>query len=311
MQRTKSMHAKKHTSKKQNSTRRVHKMQNQAVRPMGTAAQVDRSKPIGMMGRFLTGKNAIVTGSTSGIGFGIANVLAAHGANVTLNGFGDAAEIKKIQDTMQQQHNVKVRYSPADMTKPDQIRQMVSDAKSAFGSVDILINNAGIQHISSVEQFPEEKWDQVMRINLDAAFHATKAVIPDMKAAGFGRIINVASVHGLVASVNKSAYVASKHAIVGFTKATALELAGTGVTVNSINPGWVQTPLVMKQVELRAQQRNMSIPDATTSLLTEKQPSGEFVQVEDLGNLAAFLCSPYASQLTGQSNVLDGAWTAQ
>eukprot|EP00461_Guttulinopsis_vulgaris_P004314 UN04315 len=296
--------------KKVKAQKRVKKMQK-AVRPMATAASLDKTKPIGFMGRFLEGKNALVTGSTSGIGLGVAKVLAAHGANLTLNGFGDANEIKKIQQDIAAQHNVKVRYSPADMTKPDQIKKMIEDAQKEYGTLDILVNNAGIQHISSVEEFPEEQWDKVIAINLSAAFHASKAAIPQMKQNGYGRILNVASVHGVVASVNKSAYVASKHGIVGFTKAAALELAGTGVTVNAINPGWVLTPLVEKQIDLRAEKMGTTWEEARISLLSEKQPSKEFVTVDDLGNLAAWLCSPYAGQITGQSNILDGAWTIQ
>jgi len=293
----------------QRANRRVQRLTN-SVRAQSTAAKLDKSKPIGFMGKFLEGRSAIVTGSTSGIGLGVAKVLAAHGCNITLNGFGKIEEINAIQKEMTQQFGVKVRYSPADMTKPDQIREMVTSAQNEFGSLDILINNAGIQHIASVEDFPEEKWDQVIAINLNSAFHASKAAIPMMKKNGFGRIINIASVHGLVASVNKPAYVASKHAIIGLTKANALELAGTGVTVNAICPGWVFTPLVAAQVQLRAEKNNQTFEQAKTSLLSEKQPSGEFVTVEDLGNMAAFLSSPYASQMTGVANVMDGGWTS-
>ena len=335
---------------RQRAQRRLARMTN-SVRAESTAAKMDKSKSLGHMGNFLSGRSAIVTGSTSGIGLGVATVLAAHGCNLTLNGFGDAKDIEQLQKDLSQKYNVKVRYSPADMTKPQEIRDMVAGAQKEFGSLDILVNNAGIQHISPVQDFPEEKWDQVMSINLDAVFHATKAAIPGMKAQGYGRIINIASVHGHVASVNKSAYIATKHAVVGFTKATALELAGTGVTsgmlsflfftfahflgalVNSHNPhhtffypffsyscspmivavcpGWVLTPLVEKQIDLRAKANNQSFAEAKISLLSEKQPSKEFVTPEDLGNTIAFLSSPFAGQLTGTSIVLDGGWISQ
>lgn len=295
---------------------RVKRMTN-SIRPQSTSAKLDRSKPIGHMGNFLAGKSALVTGSTSGIGLGVAKVLAGHGCNITLNGFGDATEIAKLQKDLAAQFNVKVRYSPADMTKPQEIRDMVAGAQKDFGSLDILVNNAGIQHISSVEQFPEEKWDQVMAINLDAVFHTTKAAIPHMKNQGFGRIINIASVHGHVASVNKSAYIATKHAVVGFTKATALELSQinaatkSNITAVSVCPGWVLTPLVEKQIQLRADQNKQSFEEAKISLLSEKQPSQEFVTVEDLGNTIAFLSSPYSAQITGSSIIMDGAWVSQ
>lgn len=282
-----------------------------SIRPQSTAAKTEKFKPLGHSGNFLAGRSAIVTGSTSGIGLGVAKALAAHGCNLTLNGFGDAAEISSLQKQIASEYNVKVRYSPADMTKPQQIREMVADAQKEFGSLDILVNNAGIQHISSVEEFPEEAWDRVMAINLDAVYHATKAVIPGMKKNGFGRIINIASVHGHVASVNKSAYIATKHAVLGFTKATALELAGTGVTSTAVCPGWVLTPLVQKQIDLRAAQNGQTNAEARISLLSEKQPSKEFVTPEDLGNTIVFLSSPFAGQLTGTSVVLDGGWISQ
>lgn len=259
----------------------------------------------------MEGKHAIVTGSTSGIGLGIARQFAAHGANLTLNGFGEASVIEQLQKDLAAEYNIKVRFSPADMSKADEIHKMIHDAKKEFGTVDILVNNAGIQHISPVETFPDEKWDQIMAINLSAVFHATKAVVPLMKEQGWGRIINISSVHGLIASVNKSAYVAAKHGVMGFTKASALELAGSGVTVNAINPGWVLTPLVQKQIELRAEKNNITYEQAKTGLLGEKQPSAEFVTVEDLGNFASFLSSPYSNQMTGAAYVCDGGWTAQ
>ena len=295
---------------KKPAARRMQRLTN-SVRRESTAAVQQKIKPIGHSGNFLTGRSAVVTGSTSGIGLGVAKALAAHGCNLTLNGFGDAAEIAKLQKDIASEFNVKVRYSPADMTKPQQIRDMVTEAQKEFGSLDILVNNAGIQHISSVEQFPEEAWDRVMAINLDAVYHATKAVIPGMKQNGYGRIINIASVHGHVASVNKSAYVATKHAVIGFTKATALELAGTGVTSTAVCPGWVLTPLVQKQIDLRAEQNKQTNAEARISLLSEKQPSKEFVTPEDLGNTIVFLSSPFAGQLTGTSVVLDGGWISQ
>jgi 3-hydroxybutyrate dehydrogenase len=296
----------------QRAARRVQRVAN-AIRPQSTAATTQKKRPtaIGHMGNFLEGRSAIVTGSTSGIGLGVAKALAAHGCNLTLNGFGDSNEITQLQKDISTQYNVKVRYSPADMTQPSQIREMVQGAQKEFGSLDILVNNAGIQHISSVEQFPEEAWDRVMSINLDAVYHATKAAIPEMKKTGYGRIINIASVHGHVASINKSAYVATKHAVLGFTKATALELAGTGVTCTAVCPGWVLTPLVQKQIDLRATQNNQTNAEARISLLSEKQPSKEFVTPEDLGNTIVFLSSPFADQLTGTSVVLDGGWISQ
>lgn len=297
-------------AKKAKAQRRMQRLTT-SVRAQATAAAIPKVKAIGHAGNFLAGKSAVVTGSTSGIGLGVAKALAAHGCNLTLNGFGDAQEITKLQKDIASEFNVKVRYSPADMTKPQQIREMVSETQKEFGSLDILVNNAGIQHISSIEQFPEEAWDRVMAINLDAVYHATKAVIPGMKSNGYGRIINIASVHGHVASVNKSAYIATKHAVIGFTKATALELAGTGVTSTAVCPGWVLTPLVQKQIDLRAEQNKQTNAEARISLLSEKQPSKEFVTPEDLGNTIVFLSSPFAGQLTGTSVVLDGGWISQ
>ncbi|MEK7414160.1 MAG: 3-hydroxybutyrate dehydrogenase [Planctomycetota bacterium] len=255
----------------------------------------------------LTGKTALVTGSTSGIGLGIALSLARQGANVVLNGFGDAAEAQ----TTVAQHGSRVGYHGADMSKPDEIAAMMAYAAATFGGVDILVNNAGIQHVAAVEQFPVERWDAIIAINLSSAFHTTRLAIPSMKTKGWGRVINIASVHGLVASAQKSAYVAAKHGIIGFTKAVALETAATGVTVNAICPGWVLTPLVQKQIDDRAAREGISADQARLDLVGEKQPSQQFVTPEQLGELAIFLCSSAADQVRGVAWAVDGGWTAQ
>ena len=264
-----------------------------------------------MQNRQLSGKTALVTGSTSGIGLGIAHALAAEGANIVFNGFGYAGQIAELQRQTAEQFGVKTAYSSADMTKPAEIEQMMNDAIAQFGSVDILVNNAGIQHVANVEDFPIERWDAVIAINLTSAFHTTRLALPAMKKNNWGRIINIASAHGLVASVGKSAYVASKHGIVGLTKVTALENAQTGVTCNAICPGWVLTPLVQKQVDARAAKLGVSQEEAKRGLLLEKQPSGEFVTPEQLGALAVFLCSAAASQVRGVAWNMDGGWVAQ
>ncbi len=264
-----------------------------------------------MQNRQLSGKTALVTGSTSGIGLGIAHALAAEGAHIVFNGFGDAAQIAELQRQTAAQFGVKTAYSGADMTKPAEIEQMMNDAITQFGSVDILVNNAGIQHVANVDDFPVERWDAVIAINLTSAFHTTRLALPAMKKNNWGRIINIASAHGLVASVGKSAYVASKHGIVGLTKVTALENAQTGVTCNAICPGWVLTPLVQKQVDARAASLGVSQEEAKRGLLLEKQPSGEFVTPEQLGALAVFLCSAAASQVRGVAWNMDGGWVAQ
>ncbi len=255
----------------------------------------------------LQGKTALVTGSTSGIGLGIAKSLARQGANIVLNGFGDVdgpkAEVAAL--------GVKVAYHGADMSKPAEIEDMMKFAAGQFGRVDILVNNAGIQHVANVEDFPIEKWDAVIAINLSSAFHATRLALPAMKAANWGRIINVASVHGLVASAQKSAYVAAKHGIVGLTKVTALENATTGVTCNAICPGWVLTPLVQKQVDARAAANNWTNEQATTELLKEKEPSLQFTTPEELGELAVFFCSPAGNNVRGVAWNMDGGWAAQ
>ena len=259
----------------------------------------------------LKGKNAIVTGSTSGIGLAIANVLAAQGCNILLNGMGDKATIDAIIVDIPKQYGVKVGYSGADMSKPADIRQMVADGISQLGSVDILVNNAGIQFTSPVEEFPEDKWDAIIAINLSAAFHAIKAAVPSMKANKFGRIINIASVHGLVGSEHKAAYVAAKHGIVGLTKVVALETAEENITCNAICPGWVHTPLVQKQIEDKAKEQNISVEVATANLLGEKQPNKRFIKPENIGNLIAFLCDENGNAMTGEILTVDGGWTAQ
>jgi 3-hydroxybutyrate dehydrogenase len=260
--------------------------------------------------RPLQGKSAVVTGSTSGIGLGIATRLAQAGANVMLNGFGEAAEIERIRAGLAAQ-GVKAGYHGADMTKPEEIAALVAAAGRELGAVDILVNNAGIQHVAPVHEFPSEQWERVIAINLSAAFYAVRAALPGMLARGWGRIINVASTHGLVASAQKSAYVAAKHGLVGFTKSVALETAETGVTCNAICPGWVLTPLVDKQIHARAQAQGKRYEEARLELLAEKQPSKEFVTPAQIGELAVFLCGEAAAQLRGQALAIDGGWTAQ
>jgi 3-hydroxybutyrate dehydrogenase len=255
----------------------------------------------------LKGKTALVTGSTSGIGLGIADCLARQGANIVLNGFGDHDTPRKQLEA----HGVRVGYHGADMSKPADIEAMMRMATNEFGGVDILVNNAGIQHVASVEDFPPEKWDAIIAINLTSAFHTTRLALPGMKQRNWGRVINVASTHGLVASAQKSAYVASKHGIVGFTKAVALETATTGVTVNAICPGWVLTPLVQKQVDDRATRENIDVEESKRRLLMEKQPSLQFTTPEQLGGLAVFLCSQAADNVRGVAWNMDGGWVAQ
>ena len=259
----------------------------------------------------LSGKTALVTGSTSGIGLGIARALAAAGANIIFNGFGTAEEIQAIQEAVKTEFNTSSSYHNADMGKPEQIAAMMSASAAQWGAIDIIVNNAGIQHVASIEDFPVDKWDAILAINLSAVFHTTRLALPAMKARNWGRIINVASVHGLVASAQKSAYVAAKHGVVGFTKATALETAQTGITCNAICPGWVLTPLVQKQVDARAEKEQVNNEKAKSLLLAEKQPSGEFVTPEQLGALAVFFCSEAASQVRGVAWNMDGGWVAQ
>jgi 3-hydroxybutyrate dehydrogenase len=259
----------------------------------------------------LRSKSAVVTGSTSGIGLGIARALAKEGANVLINGFGEPQEIERERAGLEADFGVKAIYSPADMTKPDQIASMVDQAQEVFGAVDILVNNAGIQFVSPVEDFPVEKWDQIIAINLSSAFHAIRAVVPGMKARKWGRIINTASAHSLVASPFKSAYVAAKHGIAGLTKTVALEVATDGITVNCISPGYVWTPLVEKQIPDTMKARGLTKEQVINDVLLEAQPTKQFVTVEQLGALAAFLCSDAASQITGTNLSMDGGWTAE
>ncbi len=259
----------------------------------------------------LSGKTALVTGSTSGIGLGMARSLAQQGANIVFNGFGDAAQIEQLHTGIAREFDVQTAYHNADMSKPDEIAAMMAFAEQTFGGVDVLVNNAGIQHVANIEDFPVDKWDAIIAINLTSAFHTTRLALPAMKAKNWGRIINLASVHGLVGSAQKSAYVAAKHGLVGFTKVTALETAHTGVTCNAICPGWVLTPLVQKQVDDRAAKEGISNEVAKKALLAEKQPSGEFVTPEELGALAVFFCSPAADQVRGVAWNMDGGWAAQ
>jgi 3-hydroxybutyrate dehydrogenase len=259
----------------------------------------------------LKGKVVIVTGSTSGIGLGIARALAGAGADIMLNGFGQKSEIENIRSGIAGQFKVRAIYSGADMSKPAKIGAMVQQATNELGRVDILVNNAGIQHVAPVHQFPPEKWEQIIAINLSATFYAIRAVLPQMLERNWGRIINIASAHGLVASVDKAAYVASKHGLVGLTKVVALETAKTGITCNAICPGWALTPLVQKQVDARAAKEGISVAQAKLELLAEKQPSLEFVTPEQLGAFAVFLCSDAAAQIRGQALAMDGGWTAQ
>ena len=258
----------------------------------------------------LKGKTAIVTGSTSGIGLGIAIALAKDGANIMLNGFGDAAAI----DSAKQQIaalGVKVEYHAADMSKPREIEDLVKTTAAKLGNIDILVNNAGIQHVAPVESFPDDKWDAIIAINLSSSFHTIKHALPLMKAKSWGRIINIASAHGLVASGQKTAYVAAKHGIIGLTKSVAIETANTGVTCNAICPGWVLTALVQKQIDARAAAAGQTDAEAKVALVSEKQPDHEFTTPEDLGALAVFLCSDAARVVRGAAYVMDGGWTAQ
>jgi 3-hydroxybutyrate dehydrogenase len=259
----------------------------------------------------LKGKVALVTGSTSGIGLGIARALATAGADIMLNGFGDAAQIEALRAEMAATHGVKVGYSGADISKPEQIAAMVADTAKSMGSLDILVNNAGIQFTANVEDFPNERWDQIIAINLSGVFFGMKAAIPGMKAKGWGRIINIASAHGLVASPQKVAYVAAKHGVVGMTKVAAIELANHGVTVNAICPGWVLTPLVEKQLRDRATKDSTTVAKETLAFVTEKQPMAQFTTPEQIGGLAIFLCSDAAATITGTPLSIDGGWVAQ
>lgn len=259
----------------------------------------------------LKGRNAVVTGSTSGIGLGIARALASQGANVMLNGFGDAAEIEALRSGLEKEHGIKASYNGGDLSNPEACETLVREAEETFGTVDILVNNVGIQHVVPTEEFPVERWDAILAVNLSSYFHTIRVALPGMKRRGWGRIINTASVHGLVASVNKAAYVAAKHGVVGLTKVVALENAEADITCNAICPGWVDTPLVQAQIQARAQDIGGSLDEGKRSLLGEKQPSRRFATPEDIGALAVFLCSPAAHNITGTALPVDGGWTAQ
>jgi len=258
----------------------------------------------------LKGKNAIVTGSTSGIGLAIAHSLAAEGCNIMLNGFADKAAISALVAELTKTYSIRVDYSPADMSKPNDIADMVSMCDRVLGSTDILVNNAGIQFTAPVDKFPTDKWDSIIAINLSAAFHAIKAALPGMQKRNYGRIVNIASVHGLVASVNKAAYVAAKHGLVGLTKVVAIENGEYNITCNAICPGWVHTPLVQKQIEDNAKKAGISEDEATRQML-DKQAMKRFNKPEQIGGLAVFLCSDTAATMTGSPVIIDGGWTAE
>ncbi len=259
----------------------------------------------------LKGKSAVITGSTSGIGLGIARALAAQGVDVTINGFGDAGAIEAARAELERTYGVRVRYSAADMTRPGEIAALIAEAEQASGAVDILVNNAGIQHVAPVEEFPLDRWDAIIAVNLSSAFHSTRAVLPGMKRRGWGRILNVASAHGLVASPYKSAYIAAKHGIVGFTKTVALEVARQGITCNAICPGYVLTPLVEKQIDDQARTHGLPREEVIEKVMLERQPSKQFVKVEEVAALALFLCGESAASITGAALSVDGGWVAQ
>ena len=259
----------------------------------------------------LRGKAAIVTGSTSGIGLGIARALAAEGVNVVLNGFGDPDQIRHTRSELEAAHGVRTIHSGADMSRPAEIHTMVVEAANIFGSVDILVNNAGIQYVAPVDEFPPEKWEAIIAINLSSAFHTIRAVLPGMKVKGWGRIVNIASAHGLVASPFKSAYVAAKHGLVGLTKTVALETAGKGITCNAVCPGYVLTPLVEKQIDDQAKVHKIARDEVISKVILERQPSKEFVKIEEVAALTLFLCGDGAASVTGTTLSIDGGWTAQ
>lgn len=259
----------------------------------------------------LQGKVAVVTGSTSGIGFGIAQALAQAGASVMLSGFGDPAAIEAMRADLARACGVTVGYFNADLAKPAGVAALVAEAERTLGPVDILVNNAGIQFVANIEDFPDDRWDAVIAVNLSAVFHGMKAAIPGMKRRGWGRIINIASAHGLVASGQKIAYVAAKHGVVGMTKVAAIETANSGITVNAICPGWVRTPLVERQLEARAAETGISVDEAGRRFLSEKQPMAQFTSADQIGAMAVFLCSDAARTITGTPLSIDGGWTAQ
>lgn len=259
----------------------------------------------------MNGKVAVITGSTSGIGLGIAERLGAQGCHLVLNGFGETEQIRALQHRLKETYGVQVSYIPVDLSVPAQSSQLITKAEDEFGHVDILVNNAGIQHVAPVEDFPIDQWQKVIDINLTTPFALMKAVLPRMRERGWGRIVNIASVHGLIASAQKSAYVSAKHGLIGLTKVVALETARTPITCNAICPGWVLTPLVEKQIQERVAVSGRSFEEEKKALLLEKQPSGEFASVEQLGGLVVYLCSPDAAQIRGAAMTVDGGWTIQ
>jgi 3-hydroxybutyrate dehydrogenase len=259
----------------------------------------------------LVGKNAIVTGSTSGIGLGIARAFADVGMNVMLNGFGDSKEIERTRGSLEEDFGVHASYSAADMSKPDEINAMVEEARRTFGRVDVLVNNAGIQHVEAIETFPPAKWDAIIAIDLSSAFHSIRAVVSELKQSKWGRIINIASAHALVASPYKSAYIAAKHGLLGLTKTVALETAEHGITVNAICPGYVLTPLVQKQIPETAKARGISEEEVIRDVLLHAQPTRQFVTTEQIGALSVFLCTEAAASITGAALPVEGGWTAQ
>ena len=259
----------------------------------------------------LKGKTALVTGSTSGIGLATARALAQAGCNIMINGFGDAAAIEKERTGLEKDFGVKALYSPADMSKPAEIAAMIAATEKSFGSLDVLVNNAGIQFVANIEDFPIEKWDAIIAINLSSSFHTIRAAVPGMKKRGWGRIVNIASAHGLVASGQKVAYVSAKHGLVGMTKVVAIEAANSGITCNAICPGWVLTPLVQKQIDDRAKASGKTVRQEEIALLSEKQPMHQFTKPESIGALTVFLCGDAAASITGSAYSIDGGWVAQ
>ena len=281
-----------------------------APEPAAVATPATAAAAAARGARPLAGRAAIVTGSTSGIGLGVARALAEAGANVLINGFGDAAANARLRDELETTHGVTVLHSPADVSRPEQVEAMVAQALDRLGAVDVLVNNAGVQHVAPIAEFPPAKWDAILAINLSAAFHAMRAAIPGMKRRGWGRIVNVASAHGLVGSPFKSAYVAAKHGLLGLTKVAALELAEAGVTCNAVCPGYVWTPLVAQQIDDQAKAHGIPREQVVRDVLLKEQPNKRFATVEQLGALAVFLCSDAAASITGAALPVDGGWTA-